>query len=77
MPIYDYRCVDCGGTYDVYHKTKEVIEDVICPSCGSTQHKKLISAASVSMSGSSSSNYPSAPPCETGGECCGGACGLN
>jgi hypothetical protein len=31
----------------------------------------------VSMGGTSSSSSASQPPCEMGGECCGGACGLN
>lgn len=75
MPMYDYRCTDCGKTYDVYHKTRENIEDVVCPSCGSLNHKRLMSVASVSMGGSSSS-ASDAPSCASG-ECCGGACGLN
>jgi putative FmdB family regulatory protein len=78
MPVFDYRCSDCGTTYDVYHKVKEISEDVVCPHCGSPSHKKLMSAATVSMGGKSSSSSFSPPPCESGGECCGGgACGLN
>lgn len=75
MPVFDYNCSACGKTYDVYHKVREVSEDVVCPHCGSTEHKKLFSTASVSMGGSSS--HSSQPPCEMGGGCCGGACGLN
>ena len=74
MPVFDYSCSECGKTYDVYHKLREVVEDVVCPHCGSAEHKKLFSAASVSMGGSSSASQPS---CEMGGGCCGGACGLN
>ena len=77
MPVFDYSCSGCGKTYDVYHKVREVVEDVVCPHCGSTEHKKLFSAASVSMGSTSSSYSASQPPCEMGGECCGGACGLN
>ena len=75
MPVFDYVCSDCGKSYDVYHKVREVETDVLCPHCGSTKHKKLFSVAAVSMGGSSSSS--SVPPCEMGGGCCGGACGLN
>lgn len=77
MPVFDYRCSGCGKTYDVYHKGREIVEDVVCPECGSTEHKKLFSAAMVSMGGQSSSSPDSAPSCEMGGGCCGGACGLN
>lgn len=75
MPIYDYQCKDCGKTYDVYHKVREVVDDVVCPSCESKNHTRLISAPNVSIGGSSSSaDY--APSCTTGG-CCGGACDVN
>ncbi len=76
MPVYDYRCSDCGKTYDVYHKGQEVAADVVCPSCGSAEHKKLFSTSMVSMGGHSSSSSEPASSCESGG-CCGGACGLN
>jgi putative FmdB family regulatory protein len=76
MPVFDYTCSECGKSYDIYHKVREVLEDVVCPQCGSPKHKKLFSAATVSMGGSASASQ-SAPPCEMGGGCCGGACGLN
>jgi putative FmdB family regulatory protein len=73
MPIFDYQCDGCGKIYDVYHKTKELAEDIVCPTCGATSYKKLISAPMVSMGSSRASESPS---CETG-SCCGGSCGLN
>ena len=77
MPVYDYRCTDCSKTYDVFHKGKEIVEDIVCPSCGSTHHKKLMSLPVVSIASTSSkSDFSSAPACESGG-CCGGSCGLN
>ena len=71
MPIYDYRCDGCGSTYDVFHKVREVVEDVVCPECGSAEHTRLLSAPSISMGGKEE-----IPACTTGG-CCGGSCGLN
>ena len=76
MPIYDYKCNDCGKTYDVFHKVREVIDDVVCPSCESKNHTRLLSAPNVSM-GSSSSSFEPAPSCPAGGGCCGGACEVN
>ncbi|MBI5474408.1 MAG: zinc ribbon domain-containing protein [Ignavibacteriae bacterium] len=78
MPIYDYRCDSCGSTYDVFHKVREVEDDIICPSCNSAKHTRLLSAPNVSMGSSSSSSSMdfSAPSCESGG-CCGGSCGIN
>jgi putative FmdB family regulatory protein len=74
MPIYDYRCDDCGSTYDILHKVREVAEDVICPSCNSTKHTRLISAPSIRMNTSSTKTTSEAP---APGCCMGGACGLN
>ncbi|MEW6511790.1 MAG: zinc ribbon domain-containing protein [Bacteroidota bacterium] len=78
MPTYDYRCDACHATYDVFHKVREVVEDVICPRCGSTAHTRLISAPVVSMGKSSASSFDAggAPSCSDG-SCCGGSCGLN
>lgn len=78
MPIYDYRCTECGSTYDVFHKTREVAEDILCPSCGSPEHARLMSVpAAAVMSSGTSASASSAPSCDSGGGCCGGACGIN
>jgi putative FmdB family regulatory protein len=71
MPIYDYRCDECGKVYDVFHKVKEVEEDIVCPECSSKKHTRLLSAPSISMGSSQD-----VPPCANGG-CCTGSCGLN
>ena len=73
MPVYDYRCDGCGTTYDILHKGREVVEDVVCPSCGSARHTRLISAPAVNTKG----NQPDpVPPCGDA-SCCGGSCSLN
>ncbi len=78
MPIYDYQCTDCHQTYDVFHKVREVEEDIICPSCNSRKHVRLISAPSINMNGRSrESAYSAPPPSCADGSCCGGACGLD
>jgi putative FmdB family regulatory protein len=78
MPVYDYLCIECNSTYDVFHKGQEVKEDVVCPSCGSAHNKKLMSVPIISIGPTSSgSEYSKATSCDTGGCCGGGACGLN
>jgi putative FmdB family regulatory protein len=78
MPIYDYKCTNCNATYDVFHKVREIEEDVICPTCNSPKHIRLLSAPNVAVGGKSSMDYSPAPSCESPGGCCGGgACGLN
>ncbi len=73
MPIFDYHCVDCESTFEVFHKVREKAKDVVCPKCGSKNYRKLMSAPMVSMGGSSSSESS----CESGSCCSGGSCGLN
>jgi len=72
MPVYEYKCTGCGKVYDVLHMGHEIKEDIVCPSCHATDHKKLMSAPSLSMKESGSNE----PACNPGG-CCGGGCGLN
>jgi putative FmdB family regulatory protein len=78
MPIYDYQCSGCGKTYDVFHKVREIKEDVVCPTCDSTTHVRLISAPSFSMNGRSAGRAisESALSCADGA-CCGGSCSVN
>ncbi|TAK53434.1 MAG: hypothetical protein EPO24_14330 [Bacteroidetes bacterium] len=76
MPVFEYKCTSCKSTYDIYHKVREIKEDVICPSCGSNEHTRMLSATQISMVSASGSSYAPASSCETGG-CCGGACSVN
>lgn len=78
MPTFDYQCSNCKKTYDVFHKVREVEEDVVCPHCSSTKHVRLLSAPAISMNGLSASGFSSDPaPSCSDGSCCGGACGMN
>ena len=76
MPIYDYRCEHCGALYDVYHKVREVAEDVLCPDCGSREHKKMMSVPAVITVSARGKSSP-ADSCGMGDACCGGACSVN
>jgi len=76
MPTFAYKCEDCGTKYEIFHKVREVIEDVICPQCNSRTSKKLISA--VSIGGFSNKSLADMPlsSCATG-QCSTGACPYN
>jgi len=67
MPIYDYKCTDCNKTYDIFHKVREVVDDIICPSCGSTNNKKLMSVTQMSIGSGSACSGGSCNPCAGGG----------
>lgn len=61
MPIYEYKCENCGKKFEKLIYSDEKIE---CPKCGSEKVKKLISLFMTSgiSSGSSCSS------------CSGGSC---
>tara|TARA_R110000824_G_C15140402_1_gene669955 strand:- start:1020 stop:1286 length:267 start_codon:yes stop_codon:yes gene_type:complete len=40
MPLYTYKCVDCGETFDVRHSMSEKYTD--CSSVGCTEKKQLV-----------------------------------
>ncbi|MBR7070216.1 MAG: zinc ribbon domain-containing protein [Oxalobacter sp.] len=63
MPIYAYRCEDCGYTRDILQKLSDAPLKT-CPSCGKDAFRKLVTAASVQSKGSSNASVPS--PCS----CC-------
>lgn len=50
MPIYEYRCPDCGHQFDALQK---ISDDPIqtCPECSAGNVKKLISRTSFSLKG--------------------------
>lgn len=50
MPIYEYKCAECGHRLETIQKVSEApLAD--CPSCGKTALKRLISAAGFQLKG--------------------------
>ncbi|MBC3861138.1 zinc ribbon domain-containing protein [Undibacterium jejuense] len=51
MPIYAYRCEECGFAKDVLQK---ISDDPLteCPSCGKSAFKKQVTAAGFQLKGS-------------------------
>jgi len=77
MPIYDYRCEECNGHYEVYHKVREIAEDVVCPACASRKYRKMMSVPAAPYVGSSSNGASGACDNAGGCGCSGGSCGMN
>ncbi len=66
MPIYEFKCMDCGNVFE------ELVmdgEDVKCPSCGSSRCEKLISAPAFKIDGRISTTS-----CCGAAESCGKSC---
>ena len=51
MPIYEYRCSECGFQDEYLQKVSEPPLSV-CPSCGKATFQKLLSAAGFQLKGS-------------------------
>jgi putative FmdB family regulatory protein len=51
MPIYEYRCADCGFQEEYLQKVSEP-PLAVCPSCGKPRFAKLVSAAGFQLKGS-------------------------
>jgi putative FmdB family regulatory protein len=50
MPIYEYKCAECGHRLETIQKVSEApLAD--CPNCGKTALKRLISAAGFQLKG--------------------------
>lgn len=80
MPVFEYKCKDCGSKYDMFHKSSLNQEEVTCPKCGSTKNKKLFSAfATANSSEGDFSSSCASGNCSTdySGGCASGMCGLN
>jgi putative FmdB family regulatory protein len=59
MPIYEFKCEDCGAEFEVFLKNKEELSEVTCKVCHSKNIKRLMSVVNSIISDSgSSSNKP-------------------
>jgi putative FmdB family regulatory protein len=70
MPIYEYKCDDCGTRYErlVLRKSQEIA----CPQCHSGRKTLQLSVFGTTGKANGSSDAPSA--CSLGlGSCCSGA----
>lgn len=60
MPMYEFRCADCGNRFEeLVFSSNYLPEEIICPACNSVNSEKLISAAAISTGGSNQSGTSS------------------
>jgi len=60
MPIYSYRCKDCGAEFELLVGITQSSKKPKCKKCGSKNLKRLFSSFGVRM-GSSSTGSSSCP----------------
>jgi putative FmdB family regulatory protein len=51
VPIYEYRCLECGFQDEFLQKVTEP-QLTVCPTCGKESFRKLVSAAGFQLKGS-------------------------
>jgi putative FmdB family regulatory protein len=72
MPSYDYRCRQCGTTFEVRRSIAATDTTTTCPD-GHADTVKLLST--VAIGGLAPVGARAAAPApSTGGGCCGGGC---
>ena len=72
MPLYEYRCDDCGTKFEKLVRSSTVVADIACPKCGQHHLTQELSTFAAHANGSSSQ---SAPQQSMGGGCPAGMCG--
>jgi len=62
MPIYEYRCQECGEKFEKFVRSmNNPGPEIECPKCGGQKVEKLLSAFGLQVSGSTSE--PVCPTC--------------
>jgi len=53
MPIYEYRCKECGKVFSKLQSMGATAEGITCPACGSPEVERMVSSFASASSGSS------------------------
>jgi len=73
MPIYEYKCADCGTKFEKLVRNGNAA-DLACPKCG---EKHLEQEFSTFSAHAGTGKSPEMPACPSGRCCNPGMCGLN
>ena len=77
MPIYDYKCQECGVISEIFLHGVDNMKSIACPVCGSEKMEKLISASYLMQTEAKAPGKTCCgraercemPPCSTGDIC--------
>jgi putative FmdB family regulatory protein len=51
MPVYEYRCQECGEKFEQLRRMSDADTNLICPRCASAKVTRLLSAFATSGCG--------------------------
>lgn len=71
MPIYEYRCEDCGTRFEKLVRSSDT-DGPLCPSCGTAHLEQELSTFATHASGARGAG--AAMPMAGGGGCPAGMC---
>ena len=82
MALYEYKCAECDGRFDLMRAMSASDDPAECPECGSVESRRVISNfASITPGASAMASNPmmdariASGGGGGGGGCCGGGCG--
>ena len=73
MPVYDYKCRQCGKVFEKFLRSLAAADSVQCEKCGSAKVKKMVSCCAIS-SGGKSESVASSKSAHSCGSCSGSHC---
>ncbi|MCU0248499.1 MAG: zinc ribbon domain-containing protein [Bryobacter sp.] len=59
MPMYEYRCEQCGKQFEQLRRMSEADTGVVCPACQSQDVARLLSTCAFSGGSASGGGAPS------------------
>jgi putative FmdB family regulatory protein len=66
MPIYEYRCSECGEKFEKLVRLSTSTTEIECSKCGSRKVDKLISAFSARVSSTALASSSACAPSSSG-----------
>lgn len=63
MPLYEYKCQDCGALYEQLRRMSEADKNLECPRCGSRRVQRQVSACAVGGPSSGPAGGGGCAPC--------------
>ncbi|MHB8621201.1 MAG: FmdB family zinc ribbon protein [Chloroflexota bacterium] len=60
MPLYEYRCTQCGQVFDKLVSMSTSSSQVTCPACGQNQAERLVSRIAGMAGGCGDGGAPAA-----------------
>ena len=63
MPIYEFKCQECGHSFEELVRMTSTVSEVVCPNCGSKLIRKQVSLfSSFNAEGRSTSSNAACTP---------------